>query len=410
MQDLNNENTLPTKAQSGLEPQGELSPKPENGATLPVRSQNVEEMSSQEQVQGAPEKPVKRRRWPWFILGICLVLLFTAGGTYLGYLSAIQLRQAKQAEAIVTRATEHFMLGIQAQAEGKYGIARQHFEFVAQLDPNFPGVTEKLTEVMIAQMATSTPTLAPTPTEIVPTPTPDTRTQEEIYNQARAYFSAGDWDNLFVTIDALRTVDPMYKAVEVDGMLYKALRYRGIRKIYQEANLEGGIYDLKMAERFAPLDAEAKGARDIANMYLSAVAFWGADWGAVVQSLEAIYPSMPNLRDGSGWTAIERYRIAAVSRGDQLAASNDFCGAYEYYEKARQIASDANLEAAMTEAYEGCYSPTEETSESEEPTATVEAPQGETPTTETGAPDLAETETPSPSPTTEETETPAEEP
>lgn len=395
MQEQNNENTIPNPI------------KGESGSTAPTKITSDKILESAGPTIVLPTRPEKLPRpirWPFILAGFILVLLFSAVGIYLGYYSALDLRKAQQEAQVVNTATEHFYLGLEAQKNQQFALARQHFEYVIQLDPNFPGAAEKLTEVMVAQMATTTPTVAPTLTPTVPTPTPDLRSQEEKFNQARSYYLSQDWDNLFVAIDALRTTDPTYRAVEVDGMLYFALRFRGIRKIYQEANLEGGMYDLALAEKIAPLDNEALAARNAARVYLNAIVFWGADWVKVINNLEQIYPSMPNLRDASGLTAIERYRQAVIAQASKLANQGDMCGAYEYYNKALSSFPDANMELTATAAYGICYPPTATMEPTLTPTITptpentvvVEFPSNtpELPTDQTPQPE----ETPTPTP------------
>jgi hypothetical protein len=301
---------------------------------------------------------VKRRRWPWVLLGILFMILFAAGGGWLGYQSAIQLRKNRMNEQRVTIATEHFMLGIQAQASKQLEVARQQFEYVIRLDPNFPGATDKLREVMIAMAVVNSPTPAPTVALPTLTPTPDTRPQEEIYNQARAQYAAKDWAGLFATIDSLRRIDPKYHAVDIDDMLYVALRYRGIDKILLQANLEGGLYDLALAEQFGPLDVDALGYRQWARLYLNGATFWEVDWLKVVNAFEQIYPYIPNLRDSSGYTAIERYRIAAEKYGNQLSEKGDACGAADYYGKSLNAVQNSALEPTATAAYLVCHPPT----------------------------------------------------
>jgi tetratricopeptide (TPR) repeat protein len=221
------------------------------------------------------------------------------------------------------------------------------------------------------------------------TPTPDLRGREELFSTARQQFSAQDWDNFMTSVDALRGLDPKYRSIDVDGMLYVAYRFRGMRKIYQEANLEGGIYDLALAERYAPLDADAKGARNWARLYLNGVSFWGADWARVVTIFEQIYPYFPNLRDASGLTATERYRQAAVEQGKVLVGRGDGCGALEYFDKALAVAPDAAVEQRAAEAYQVCYPPTETPGPTETPTITV-------PVETNPAPVVEVTETPTP--------------
>lgn len=351
MQDPNNENTVPTL------------PLHNAGETMPTRAQrDPVDLSAIELTHKSvppPAGPKKvRRRWPWVLLGILLLIVFAAGGGWLGYRAAIQLRKSKMEEQRVTVATEHFMLGMLAQANKQYEIARLQFEYVIRLDPNFPGAADKLREVMISSAVINTPTPAPTTALPTLTPTVDTRPQEEIYTQARMQFAAKDWDGLFATIDSLRRVDSKYKAVEVDDMLYVALRYRGVDKILHTANLEGGLYDLALAEQFGPLDVDAAGYRQWARLYLNGASFWEIDWKRVVEAFEQIYPYFPNLRDSSGLPAIERYRIAAKNYGDELADKNDPCNAYDYYKKSLNAVADAAVEAKAAEVYLKCYPPT----------------------------------------------------
>lgn len=345
----------------------------------------------------AAGKKARPRRWMWVVLGILMIFLFAGAGSWIGYRSAIQLRQEKQENQRVTVATEHFMLGLQAQTNKQYQLARKQFEYVIQLDPSFPGAADKLREVMITMSMAQTPTAAPTLVTPTLTPTVDTRPQDQIYNSARQQFEAQQWDALFATIDSLRRIDPKYHAVEIDDMLYFALRYEGIDKIIHQANLEGGLYDLALAERFGPLDVDALGYRNWARLYLNGASFWEVDWQKVMNSFEQIYPYFPNMRDSSGLTAVERYRIAARSYADKLLASGDSCGAFDYYKKSLDAVADGQLALTATAVYAKCHPPTE--------TVTPTLPVTPTPTA-TGVAPTAPVETPTLKPTATETPTP----
>lgn len=382
MQDTNNEQTQPTRPDPGMEETMPFQPDHGIEETIPTRVQPEPTQAANEPtlpvtpaavppfVPPTPKK-VKRRRWPWVLLGILLLIAFAAGGIWLGYGNAIQLRRARMEEQRVTMATEHFMLGMQAQANKQYEVARQQFEYVIRLDANFPGAADKLREVMIAMAVVNTPTPQPTIAPPTLTPTVDVRPQEEIFNTAKAQYAAQDWDGLFGSIDSLRRIDPQYKAVEIDGMLYVALRNRGVTKILHQANLEGGLYDLALAEQFGPLDVDAQGYRQWARLYLNGSTFWEVDWLRVVEAFEQIYPYFPNMRDASGLTAIERYRIAASSYADQIVDS-DPCKAYDYYQKSLSAVPDSEVENKSAAAYLRCYPPT--ATPTETPTVTPVTP------------------------------------
>ena len=369
MQDLNNENTQPMKpnpeagetvpnhvTHGETEPTGPVSsPPPASAHQMRSAAENTPTLVTMANENlPLPPKQRRARRWPWVLLGLLLVVIGLAAGGWMGYRDAVNLRKSEMETTRVKTATEHFMLGVQAQDNKQYQVAQAQYTYVMKLDPNFPGAQDKLREVMVAMAMKATPTIAPTVALPTPSPTKDTRPQEEIYAQARQQFAAQDWNGLFATIDALRQIDPNLHAVEIDDMLYVALRYRGVDKILRQADLEGGLYDLALAEQFGPLDQDAKGYRQWARLYLNGASFWEVDWEKVMQAYEQIYPAFPNMRDGSGMTAIERYRIAAKSYAEQLAAAGDDCKAAEYYDKSLKAVPDGQVAQAATEAANAC--------------------------------------------------------
>lgn len=392
MQDPNIENTSPTRSsRSG-----------DDTVPIVVNLNPVDPLLPLEGTQPTPAAVATSgkapRRWPWFVLGIFLILAFGVIGIWQGYNSAAVIRANKFKEMRSEIATEHFMAGLVAQENKQFEIARSQYEYVIQIDPGFPGAQDKLREVMIESAVKNTPT--PVPTEVPPTLTPtlDMRPQEEIFAHIKQLFNQQDWNGVFDTVDALRRMNPSYQAVQVDGMLYFAYRFRGVDKIIHQANLEGGLYDLALAERFAPLDVDALGYRNWARMYLNGASFWGVDWEKVMLYFAEIYPYFPNMRDLSGMTAVERYRIAARSQGDKLDAAGNYCEALDFYDKSLEAVPDAEVEAKKAEVYLKCYPPTEVPTAT--PVVTLTPTVIITPT---------ETIVPSPEPTTESTAEPTKE-
>lgn len=325
----------------------------------------------------APRK-VKPRRGIWVLIGIILVLLGSAAGYGFGSSAAMDIRSEEQQKVVLDIATTQFQLGIREFEEGRLENARKRFEYVIQLFPDFPGAQEKLTEVLFAQANVATATPIPSPT---PVPTRDMRGEEELFNQLKPLMLNEDWDGVINTINTLRQLDVNYHAVEVDGYYYLALRNRGVYQILYKGNLEPGIYDLALAERFAPLDLEAENYRTWARFYISGASFWGVDWARVVQAFGQIYPSLPNLIDSSGMTAQERYRIGLIKWGDQLALQEDWCAAHEKYELAFAFGVDERIAPTATYVYDECNKPkeTEPPPATETPTVTPTL-EGEQPT------------------------------
>ena len=200
-----------------------------------------------------------------------------------------------------------------------------------------------------------------------------------------------DWDNAILSIDALRKVDSVFHAVDLDGMYYEALRQRGVKKI-MNGSLELGIYDLALAERFGPLDKDADSYRNWARYYMTGASFWELDWTQVLDAFAQIYPYMPNLRDGSKYTAAERYRLAAIHLGETSVANEDWCKGRDYYKLAMSVADDSKTGATATKVANICNPPATPTKKAKHPTA---EPPGDQPAADNTA-EPSPSDTPSP--------------
>jgi hypothetical protein len=301
------------------------------------------------------EKPVEKAHKPkrgwWIFGGILLILLLAAAGAYLGYQEAMRQRLAKQSSQVTLETTTQFQLVDQDIAAKRLSVARQRLDYIIKLDPSFPGAQEKLAQVMYLASITETPTPAPTPTL---TPTVDTRGVEDLYNQALQFMASKDWDKVINELDQLRKQNVSYRVYDVDGLYYMALRNRGADKILKNGQLQEGLYDLALAEKFGPLDGDANGYRNWANLYLTGQAYWGVDWQKVVDIFAQIYPSYPGLRDSSGITATERFRQASISLGDQQMTAAKPCDADKNYKAALQLSNDAQVSEKEANAANAC--------------------------------------------------------
>jgi tetratricopeptide (TPR) repeat protein len=379
---------------------------PEPGETTRLPTQAAEEPPSLEAtaptiVSQPPEPPQPpnpdavpaRRRTPISLIvlfGILALILIGAVSAAAGYRSGIEQRKQAQSVLIAQSLDEQFQLGLKDMQEGRYDLARQRFEYVIQQNPNYPGVTDKLADVLVRINVTVTPTAVLTPT---PSPTPDLRGVEELFTTARDHMANLEWDQAANALLTLRKKDPNYQAVAVDGMLYMAFRNSGIDKILKTCDLEGGIYDLSQAEQFGPLDADANNYITWGSLYSTGASFWDLDWAQAVYYFAQVGPALPNLCDGSGLTAGERYRLALIGYGDSLGKSGDWCGAAEQYTTALAMKADTTVEEALANANNLCnpaQPPPPQTTEAV-PTPTVgsevtpvvtEPPPVETPTEE----------------------------
>lgn len=311
-----------------------------------------------------PLAPVRRApRWRSILLSVLGVIVLLVLGAVGGYGSGIAVRTSAEASTRSQQLTEQFQYALVDEQFGRYAVARQRLEFIIQTDPTFPGAQAELAKVLV-QLSIPTPT--PTPP---PTPTPDLRGEQALFATAQQLISAGDWVNALSELDQLRKQDPNFNTSQVDGMYYFALRNYGVNLIQQQGNLEGGIYQLTLAERFAPLDSTATALREGARAYLQAASFFGVDWGKTVTLFSQVASGWPSMWDGS-LNATKRYQIALMRYGDQLFGQGRYCDAWSQYETAQGIGElDQTSAKNANQAFQQCYPPTE--------VPATEAPTGE---------------------------------
>jgi len=308
----------------------------------------------------SPTSPIpsgKPKQWIWILIGVVIVLVGAGIGSFIGYSAAVKARVAEQDSKVALVTTSQFQLAELDIAEGRLNTARQRLEYIIQINPGFPGASEKLTAVMLAQASIATPTVfVDIPT---PVPTKDTRNTEEIFNQARLQAANNEWNAVIESLDALRQINRSFRVVQVDGLYATALRNRGIIRI-NSGKLEQGIYDITIAGLYGPVDKDAISSANTARYYLAGAAAWGVDWPKVLEFFASFYASAPGLRDASGMTAGERYRLGNILYADQLMAEEKPCDAAYYYQVALSISSDDITANKLNGANSECAPPTEE--------------------------------------------------
>lgn len=304
---------------------------------------------------GGGEKDIESRasrRWLWvFLVGIFALVLVASGSAFAGYQSGIQQRDNVQATQIADEIQHQYELGLQDVEARRYDIARQRFEYVIRNDPNYPGVIEQLALVLLELNTVATLTPVPTP---MATQTPDTRNAEELFMQAQMHLVDKQWNQAIETLLNLRKEDPEFHAVKVDGMLYVALRNLGVQKILHDADLEGGTYDLALAEAFGPIDIEARNYTTWANLYVTGASFWDLNWREAVFYFGQLSQIAPNLRDATNITATERFRLATLNYAGFLIANGEWCLAQEQFQILLALGSNPAVEPTATWAAEQC--------------------------------------------------------
>ncbi|MCD6401030.1 MAG: hypothetical protein J7L73_03785 [Anaerolineales bacterium] len=335
-----------------MEPEkiNETQPIPVNDSTQDIKPMNQTQETNLGEVPPTEDGLSLKKT---LILGLIILVLVIGISAFLGYQRGIGQRTEFEATQAAQAIQEQYKLGLEDIKAGRYEIARQRFDYVIQSDPSYPGVTDKLAEVLLILNATATPTPAPTATPIPITPTPDLRGEEELFAQAEDLLKNKEWTDAIETLESLRKKNQGYKTVKIDGMLYLALRNRGIQQIGL-GNLEGGIYDLTLAEGFGPLDTEANNWRTWARYYITGASFWEIDWEQAVYYFEQVAPMTPNMHDGTGWTASQRYLEALLNYASWLEDQKRWCDAEVIYTKAYEYSGDSSLEEVIEIVADKC--------------------------------------------------------
>lgn len=308
----------------------------------------IENTETSESTQ--PNKPVTRpRRGRAFLFNALGLIVILVLAVLAGYSSGIGVRQKNQSSVIIEQLGEQYQNTLIDIEFGRYEIAKQRLEWIIANDPTFPGAQEKLTEVLVLS---NQPTLTITPSL---TPTPDFTGAEQAYASAQQLIAAQDWPGAIGALDQMRKLDPNYQTSQVDGMYYFALRNYGYNLITQQGNLEGGIYQLTLAERFGPLDRDANGLREGARYYLIGASFWELNWQEAVNYFDQVYRGWSGLWDGT-MTSSERFWMASMRYGDELFGRGQYCDALAQYDNAQAIAAlDGTAQENYEDAFTGCY-------------------------------------------------------
>ncbi len=308
-----------------------------------------------------PRTPAGRKKFLLLSFGLMISLFVIFGmailGGFWGYRIATAEIQRNQVNLRVQSLSEQYELAMQDMEAGRFDFARQRFEYVLSKDPAFEGASDGLSRALAILNATATPT--PLPASPTPTPTRDLRPVEDLFNQLLTNFTQEDWNRVIDLVVALRQADQSFRVAEVDGILYRTLRNRGIARILVQGDLEGGIYDLSLAESFGPLDVDALSYRDLARYYGMGLGFWEVYPEQAVYYFGQVASALPSLHDANGWTAAQRYYASIVQFGDQLARDGQWCDAQEQYELALSYSPNGDLENTLEHAALECAPPTE---------------------------------------------------
>jgi Tol biopolymer transport system component/tetratricopeptide (TPR) repeat protein len=268
------------------------------------------------------------------LLMVTLVIASTAAGFYAG----LDDRELKARRNLV----EHYERGTQHLAARDYELASAEFEYVLQLQPEYPGAREKLAETRRRLTVIPTPTTSVTVTNIV----------DELYQQAVQAYQAQEWPLAVERLRQVRAVDAAHEPAAVEEMLFTATLTQG-KLLLDGDQLEEGLYYLDLAAELRPLDQEVTSQRQLAAMYLTARGYWGADWEKAIERFSELCNVAPGYKD-----AYSRLWEAYISYGDHFSNTMDFCPAEQQYVQAIRVQANPTVEAKRAVAAERCLQAT----------------------------------------------------
>jgi len=330
--------------------------------------------------------------------------VWIVGAAVSGYRAAQDEVARIRSEQNALSLQEQFDLGLKDLLEARYELARQRFDYLLSVDPNYPGAAEFRDQALLAlAVPASSPTPSPVPAS--PTPTLDVSSLDGLFTQAQVRFSQSDWSGTLVALLELRKRDASFRTADVNTLMASSLRNRGVEKI-MNGHYEPGIYDLTLAERFGPLDNQATSWRNSAIFYLQANSYFGLDFALAVQLFS-------QLCGAGAWDSCPKFARSAQSYGDQLYAQGQFCPAATQYDLSLETLYNDKLAPTAEYGAQACLTATAATATlTATPTPTLGSVTPEitlsppvitdtpTPTTTSAAPTETPTPTPSPSPTT----------
>lgn len=266
----------------------------------------------------------------------CVVLIFLAIG-------AVAVYQGLQERATLTRqqAVVHYQRGLTHLEAGQYELAIAEFEHTLSLDPTHREARDALREAK---------------TTIVSQPTPTSATLQEatiaILAEAETLAQEKKWQEVIQRLTQLRDLAPDFEKQKVVDLFYTAYFNLG-KELVREGQLNEGIHAFEQALTEHPGDPEASLEIDMASLYVSAEATWGADWPSTINFLEQLYTLTPDYLDVSS-----RLYQAYESYGDTLMTEDAWCLAELQYEQATMLKPSTAMQAKWDEAVFLCRAPT----------------------------------------------------
>ena len=283
-----------------------------------------------------------------FVMSLSVIVVLVVGlflMAYAGYRVGTSQNRILAATTMASEVALQYDLASKNIDMGQYKLAVERLEFVVNTAPDYPGVADLLDQTRGNLDPTAIPIIESTKVVIA---NQDQMNSAERLRIIRMAYANQEWQNVINNIDMLKASSTDYDRDVVDGILFVALRNRGIQRI-ETGDLELGLADLEHAEHITQLDQVAQQRRRWASLYQSASTFWNINWQIVIDNLYILHQIAPNFRDTSSklWTARTLY-------GETLLKEDHYCLAEEQFAFALDLKQEEFLKVKLMESVANC--------------------------------------------------------
>jgi len=269
------------------------------------------------------------------VLIAVLVIAIIAG---LG-IAAVYFGLADRAQTEEMAAEQHYQKGTAYLESQEYELASAEYELALQLDPEHEGARKGLDQ-------------AQTALDVQPTATPmlQREVKDAYFEALVAAYERRDWQATFEQADRLLALDVTHERAAVDQMLFDAF-YQSGQELVQADRVREAVRLYDRALDLQPDNTQVQLAKRSANLYLTAMGYWGADWSKTTENLSTLYGLDPEFRDVK-----ERLHGAHVRYAEQLGEQGEWCQAVDEYTAALAIRADTVITVARQQAQTNCQS------------------------------------------------------
>ena len=283
-----------------------------------------------------------------FVVSLSVIAVLVVGlflMAYAGYRVGTSQSKVVAATAMAREVAVQYDLASKNIDQGQYKMALERLEFVVNVAPDYSKAADLLYQTRAQLSTTAIPIIESTKAVVA---RQDLMTSEERLDIISMAYSNQEWQNVISNVDMLKASGTTYDSDVVDGILFVALRNRGIQRI-EVGDLELGLADLEHAEQITALDEVANQRRRWASLYQSASTFWDINWIIVIDNLNILHQIAPNFRDTSSklWAARTLY-------GETLLREENYCLAEEQFAFALDMKPERSLDDKLIESVTNC--------------------------------------------------------